>query len=150
MAERRESGVRLVVSLYREFEQVARRGDLSMAQYRTLLYLMAGARRASELAAAAEVTKPTVSAMIASLRDQGWVTEGVDEHDGRVTNIVVTPTGRARLARFESELADRLEALIPGIDKGELRALLNELYRSHASTRDERLGHLFQGARSGS
>ena len=48
---RRVPGVRLVVSLYREFEQVARRGDMSMAQYRTLLYLLGGSRRAGELAA---------------------------------------------------------------------------------------------------
>ena len=53
----RVPGVRLVVSLYREFEQVARRGDMSMAQYRTLLYLLGGSRRAGELAAANAVTE---------------------------------------------------------------------------------------------
>jgi hypothetical protein len=37
VGDERADGVRLVVSLYREFEQVARRGDLSMTQYRTLL-----------------------------------------------------------------------------------------------------------------
>jgi hypothetical protein len=50
--DERVSGVRLVVSPYREFEQVVRDGEVSMAQYRTLLYLMGGARRAGELAAA--------------------------------------------------------------------------------------------------
>ena len=70
-------GVRLVVSLYREFEQVARQGDLSMAQYRTLLYLLGGSRRAGELAAANAVTKPTVSAMINGLRQQGWVADAI-------------------------------------------------------------------------
>ena len=88
-------GVRLVVSLYREFEQVARRGDLSMAQYRTLLYLLGGSRRAGELAAANAVTKPTVSTMINGLRQQGWVADAVDETgDGRVTRIELT-RGRA-------------------------------------------------------
>jgi DNA-binding MarR family transcriptional regulator len=140
----RVPGVRLVVSLYREFEQVARRGDLSMAQYRTLLYLLGGSRRAGELAAAHEVTKPTVSTMINGLRQQGWVSDAVDEKgDGRVTRIELTAAGRARLARFEEELADRMEQLVPGVDRTAMRAFLLELYGAHAETREERLGNVF-------
>jgi DNA-binding MarR family transcriptional regulator len=142
MGERRPSGVRLVVSLYREFEQVARRGDLSLAQYRTLLYLMGGARRAGELAAANAVTKPTVSAMINGLRQQGWVEEAVDP-DGRVTKIVLTTEGRDRVRRFEAELEARMEELIPGVERGELRRVLDELYEAHAQTREERLANAF-------
>jgi DNA-binding MarR family transcriptional regulator len=137
-------GVRLVVSLYREFEQVARRGDLSMAQYRTLLYLLGGSRRAGELAAANAVTKPTVSAMINGLRQQGWVADAVDETgDGRVTRIELTPAGRARLASFEDELAARMEQLMPGIDRTGMRTFLRDLYDAHATTRQERLGNVF-------
>jgi len=140
----RVPGVRLVVSLYREFEQVARRGDLSMAQYRTLLYLLGGSRRAGELAAANAVTKPTVSTMINGLRQQGWVTDAVDETgDGRVTRIELTPAGRERLARFEDELADRMEQLVPGVDRVAMREFLREIYEAHAETRDERLGSVF-------
>jgi DNA-binding MarR family transcriptional regulator len=142
MGERRPSGVRLVVSLYREFEQVARRGDLSLAQYRTLLYLMGGARRAGELAAANAVTKPTVSAMINGLRQQGWVEEAVDP-DGRVTKIVLTAEGRDRVRRFEAELEARLEELIPGIAQDELRRAFDELYAAHAETREQRLANVF-------
>ena len=137
-------GVRLVVSLYREFEQVARRGDLSMAQYRTLLYLLGGSRRAGELAAANAVTKPTVSSMINGLRQQGWVTDAVDETgDGRVTRVELTPAGRERLAGFEEELADRMEQLVPGIDRAAMRGFLREIYDAHAGTREERLGNVF-------
>jgi DNA-binding MarR family transcriptional regulator len=142
--DERVPGVRLVVSLYREFEQVARRGDLSMAQYRTLLYLLGGSRRAGELAAANEVTKPTVSTMINGLRQQGWVTDAVDEAgDGRVTRIELTAAGRARLARFEAELADRMELLVPGVDRAAMRGFLGDLYEAHAETREERLGNVF-------
>jgi DNA-binding MarR family transcriptional regulator len=140
----RVPGVRLVVSLYREFEQVARRGDLSMAQYRTLLYLLGGSRRAGEVAAANAVTKPTVSTMINGLRQQGWVTDAVDEAgDGRVTRIELTAAGRARLARFEEELAERMEQLVPGVDRTAMRGFLRELYEAHAETREERLGNVF-------
>ena len=137
-------GVRLVVSLYREFEQVARRGDLSMAQYRTLLYLLGGSRRAGELAAANAVTKPTVSAMINGLRQQGWVADTVDETgDGRVTRVELTSAGRARLARFEAELADRMEELLPGVDRAEVRRFFGDLQHAHAETRPERLADVF-------
>ena len=143
-ADERAPGVRFVVSVYREFEQVARRGDLSMAQYRTLLYLLGGSRRAGELAAANAVTKPTVSAMITSLRQQGWVADVVDETgDGRVTRVELTPEGRARLARFELELADRMEDLVPGVDRADMRRFLGELATAHADTREERLGMVF-------
>jgi DNA-binding MarR family transcriptional regulator len=143
-------GVRLVVSLYREFEQVARRGDMSMAQYRTLLYLLGGSRRAGELAAANAVTKPTVSSMINGLRQQGWVTDAVDEAgDGRVTRVELTSAGRARLAEFEAELAARMEELLPGVDVAATRHLLVELYDAHAQTREQRLGNVF-GAPGGS
>ncbi len=137
-------GVRLVVSLYREFEQVARRSDLSMAQYRTLLYLLGGSRRAGELAAANSVTKPTVSSMITSLRQQGWVADAVDETgDGRVTRIELTEAGRARLSRFEEQLAERMEELVPGVDHTAMRGFLRMLYDAHAETREERLGNVF-------
>jgi DNA-binding MarR family transcriptional regulator len=135
--------VRLVVSLYREFEQVARRGDLSMAQYRTLLYLMGGSKRAGELAAAHAVTKPTVSSMLNSLRREGWVADTVDETDGRVTRVELTSEGRTRLARFEEELAGRMEELLPGVDLPTMRRVLGDLYDAHAETREERLGNVF-------
>jgi DNA-binding MarR family transcriptional regulator len=140
----RVPGVRLVVSLYREFEQVARRGDISMAQYRTLLYLLGGSRRAGELAAANAVTKPTVSSMINSLRQQGWVADAVDEGDGRVTRVELTPVGRRRLARFEEALAGRMEELLPGVDLGEVRTIFGSLYDAHAETREDRLGNVFE------
>ena len=143
-ADDRVPGVRVVVSIYREFEQVARRSDLSMAQYRTLLYLLGGSRRAGELAAANAVTKPTVSAMITSLRQQGWVADAVDETgDGRVTRVELTAQGRARLARFEEELAERMEEVVPGVDLTAMRGFLRELSTALAETREERLGSVF-------
>ena len=144
MAQDPAHGVRLVVSLYREFEQVARQGDLSMAQYRTLLYLLGGSRRAGELAAANAVTKPTVSAMINGLRQQGWVADAADETgDGRVTRVELTEAGKLRLERFEAELAQRMEALLPGTDRAQVRKFFTELQASHRSTREERLGGVF-------
>ena len=49
--------VRSIVSLYREFEQVARRSNISLGQYRTLLYLRAGPKNAGAIAAAGEINR---------------------------------------------------------------------------------------------
>ena len=79
--------------------------------------------------------------MINGLRQQGWVTDADDETgDARVTRVELTPAGRERLAQFEEELADRMEALLPGVDRTATRAILAELYAAHAETREERLG----------
>ena len=46
-------------------------------------------------------------------------------------------------ARVEEELADRMEQLVPGVDRTAMRAFLRELYEAHAETREERLGNVF-------
>ena len=147
-------GVRLVVSLYREFEQVARRGDMSMAQYRTLLYLLGGSRRAGELAAANAVTKPTVSSMINGLRQQGWVADTVDEAgDGRVTRVELTPAGGPGWAEFEGDWPGAWRSCCRASTSRRRGAFLVELYDAHAETREERLGNVFgasEWARDGS
>ena len=82
--------------------------------------------------------------MITSLRQQGWVADVVDEGgDGRVTRMELTTGGRVRLARFEQELADRMEELVPGVDRATMRGFLGELYAAHAETREDRLGNVF-------
>ena len=63
--------------------------------------------------------------------------------DGRVTRIELTAEGRNRLARFEEELADRMEELVPGVDRIAMRTFLREIYDAHAETREERLGNVF-------
>jgi DNA-binding MarR family transcriptional regulator len=102
--------VRTIVSSYREFEQAARRSDISMAQYRLMLYLQNGPKRASEIAAAAEIAKPTVSLAINGLREKGWVTTSPDT-DGRASCVAITPSGRKRMKSFEGELGARKQAV---------------------------------------
>ena len=112
----RALAIRSIVSLYREFEQVARRADISLGQYRTLLYLRAGPKNAGAIAAAGEIKKPTVSALLNGLRDKGWIATANDPNDARVTQVVLTPAGKARMDAFELELADRIDPLMVGLD----------------------------------
>ena len=121
MGDQRADGVRLVVSLSRELELAAPRGDLRRAQNRALLCLMSGVRRAGEPAAANAVSRPTVSSTIGGLRDHGWVEERVDPDDGRVTRTGLTKAGRERVRHFEAEQATRREALLPGVDRDQMQ-----------------------------
>jgi len=74
--------VRAVVAFYREFERVTREADISLGQYRTMLYLKGGAKRAGAIAAAGAVKKPTISAMLNNLREKGWIRDEADPADG--------------------------------------------------------------------
>ena len=103
--------VRIVATLYREFEQAARASDLSLAQYRLLFYMQGGAKRAGAIAVAASLAKPTISLTLNSLRDKGWV-ENLPDPDGRASVVVLTPAGEARLTAFEAQLSAAMRALL--------------------------------------
>jgi DNA-binding MarR family transcriptional regulator len=131
-ALKREQAValRAMMALYREFEQVARRSDISMAQYRTLLFLMHGARRAGEISAAAAVTKPTVSLLLNSLRARGWIENVADDNDGRSSLVLITPAGAQRIQRFEIELAEAVFPMAEGIDATAFYEALKHIYKA--------------------
>src|SRR5882724_1040632 len=113
-ARSKSEAVRVIVALYRQFERATRDEDMSLTHYRTLLYLSTGPKRAGAIAAEAAVKKPTVSATLNVLRHKGWVEDRADPADGRVTQVVLTSAGQARIKAFEATLAKRIEAVLPG------------------------------------
>lgn len=125
-------GVRAVIVFYREFERVTREADISLGQYRTMLFLKGGAKRAGAIAAAGAVKKPTVSAMLANLREKGWITDETDPDDARALSVALTPAGRARIDALEDELAARLAAIVPS---GELASLIEALSTAYLTLR---------------
>lgn len=131
--------VRAIIALYREFERVMRDGDISLAQYRTMLYLKGGAKRAGAIAAAGAVKKPTVSAMLNNLREKGWITDEADPVDGRAIAVALTPAGLVRIEALEKSLSDHLAEIVPEPDLSALRGALASAYIDLAATQDERL-----------
>jgi DNA-binding MarR family transcriptional regulator len=131
--------VRAVVAIYREFEQLTRRSDISLAQYRLMLYLRTGPKRAGEIAAAVAVAKPTVSLALNALREKGWITSSTDEADGRATRILITKAGKARMESFEAELAARIAPMLGGADAETLCTALATAYVAMGATREARL-----------
>lgn len=134
--------VRAIVAAYREFEQAARRSDISMAQYRLLLYLRTGPKRAGAIAAAAEISKPTLSLALNALREKGWVETATDPEDARVSRVVLTLAGKARMESFEEELARLFAQMGGGADIAAASAGLAQAYLAMGATKEARLKDL--------
>ena len=139
--------VRAVVAIYREFEQVARRSDISLAQYRLMLYLRTGPKRAGEIAAAIAVAKPTISLALNALREKGWITSSTDEEDGRASRILITAAGKTRMEAFEAELAARIAPMRGGVDAKTLSDALAAAYVAMGATREARLSDVEDSVR---
>lgn len=129
---KRHLGIRAIIVFYREFERATRDADISIGQYRTMLFLKGGAKRAGAIAAAGAVKKPTVSAMLTNLRDKGWISDETDPDDARALSVALTPAGLARLNALEDELSARLAAIVPD---SEMQALLDALSAAYLSLR---------------
>ncbi len=142
-ATRRErvAAVRAIVAVFREFDQSARESELSMAQYRILLFLRNGPARAGSIAASSLVKKPTTSLQLATLRERGWVDEQDDPADGRARRLVLTAAGREAMDRFEDTLSSALHGLL-GDAEAALVPSLSAMYRVLGETRERRFADL--------
>jgi DNA-binding MarR family transcriptional regulator len=132
-------GIRAIIVFYREFERATREADISLGQYRTMLFLKGGAKRAGAIAAAGAVKKPTVSAMLANLREKGWITDEVDPDDARALSVALTPAGLARINALEDELSARLASVVPGVELAAMIDALSAAYLSLRSSQAERV-----------
>lgn len=99
---------RAIVVLFRDFEIVARAADITVPQYRFLLFLKRGPKRAGDLALQAAIGKPTASALIAEMEKRGLITREPDPEDARSIRLRLTEAGLARHAAFEAALARHL------------------------------------------
>lgn len=103
---------RAIVVLFRDFERVARAAEITVPQYRFLLFLKRGPKRAGDLALQAAVGKPTASALIADMEKRGLITREADPDDARGIRLRLTEVGLARHAAFEQALAAHLLELM--------------------------------------
>ena len=91
--ELRSRAVRAFVFMTRLFEYECRDLDVSLAQYRLLLYLQHGPKRAGELAAQASITRPSLSTLIANLESRGWIRRSEVDDDGRGVSLELSRKG---------------------------------------------------------
>ncbi len=112
--------VRAVVFLYREFERVCRDEGISIPQYRLLLFLRHGPKRAGELAARAAIQRPTLTSLVDGLEKDGRLRRVQVEADRRGVRLELTEGGVQAMRGIEGRLSDLLEELCEKGDKDEI------------------------------
>ena len=96
---------RLFVRAFRDFQMRCTQilesygyGELTPAHLTMMYYLDLDGARITTLADRAGMTKQSMSAIVRSLEDQGYVERAPDKDDGRASIIQYTETGRQFLA----------------------------------------------------
>jgi len=112
----RETAARLhsvAIHLLRRVRRVDVETGLSPARASALSVLVFGGERSvGELAAAEQVTAPTMTRLVAGLEKDGYVKRSPDATDGRVTRVSATARGRRVLEEGrDRRVAEVLEVL---------------------------------------
>ena len=107
-------GIRLLARLARVAEQTCQATGISLPQYRLLVSAAQGPQRASELASAVGVSRPTLTSLVDGLEQAGLVRRVPVASDRRGIQLELTEEGRAAIVRAEGALSDRLLTLIDG------------------------------------
>jgi DNA-binding MarR family transcriptional regulator len=107
-------GIRLLARLARVAEQTCQSTGISLPQYRLLVSAADGAQRASELAAAVGVSRPTLTSLVDGLEQSGLVRRVPVATDRRGIQLEVTEAGREATYRAERALSVRLLTLMNG------------------------------------
>lgn len=102
--------------------------DLTFPQYRVLGLLAGGDERSTALAARLAVAKPTVTSLVDSLVERGYVVRETAAGDRRVVRLAITPVGREALAATEVHLAGVLDDVVGRCpDPGAVVAALEQI-----------------------
>jgi DNA-binding MarR family transcriptional regulator len=108
------AGIRLLARLARVAEQTCQSTGISLPQYRLLVSASGGSQRASELAAAVGVSRPTLTSLVDGLEQARLLRRVPVPTDRRGICLELTEEGRAATARAERALTARLLRLIDG------------------------------------
>ena len=138
--------VRLIQILSRELQQVA--DDIltdersSYASYRLLLsilygeqYAPQGGLRPSDLSELHGTTRPTTSALVAQLEDEGLIERQQDQADRRQFIIKLTPAGQALALEYSKLHFCAMATWFSGFDKEEIETLHQLLYKLQLNIR---------------
>ena len=115
--EARGRAVRAVVFLNRLFEYETRSLDIGLAQYRLLLYLRYGPKRAGELATHASVTRPALSTLIAGMEEARLIRRSAVADDRRGVRLEITRKGLDTIERAEERFGKVFEDAAASLDR---------------------------------
>ena len=106
------AGIRLLARLARVAEQACQSTGISLPQYRLLVSISGQSQRASELATAVGVSRPTLTSLVDGLERGGLLRRMPVPSDRRGIQLVPTEAGRASVGRAENALAQRMLGLV--------------------------------------
>jgi DNA-binding MarR family transcriptional regulator len=106
------AGIRLLARLARVAEQACQTTGISLPQYRLLVSISGQPQRASELATAVGVSRPTLTALVDGLEQGGYLRRVPVANDRRGIQLVPTDAGRGAVERAEDALARRLSEIV--------------------------------------
>ena len=127
--------VRLLAWLTKSFEAACPQSGISLAKYRVLLLVSTEPVRVTELASHARVSLPTLSGLVSSLEQQGFLERTALRTDRRGVVLRLTQAGLEARIRAEEILARQLLAIVEKDDGDEslrtaVSTLANALDRS--------------------
>lgn len=99
-------------------------GAESPAIWRTLSALRAGgSMRLGELAAQSRVAQPTMTKLVHSLVERGWVQRIADPADARATLLAATASGTAAMEAWRTELVTAILPNFAGLSAEEIATI---------------------------
>jgi DNA-binding MarR family transcriptional regulator len=111
----------------RLFEYETRSLDIGLAQYRLLLYLRYGPKRAGELATHASVTRPALSTLIAGMEENKLIRRMSVQADKRGVKLEITRRGLDVLDRTEERFGRVFDEVVEEVDRESLVESLGAL-----------------------
>lgn len=115
----------LAMQLLRRVRAADAETALSQARLSALSVLVfSGPRTVGELAAADQVTAPTMSRLVTALEREGYVRRETDSEDGRRVRVVATPEGVRALSEARRQRVSRVAAFLEGIDEEDRRTVM--------------------------
>lgn len=110
--------------------------DLTLPQYRVLVFLDSGGRPASDVAALLDVAPSTVTSVVDGLCARDLVVRGADPCDRRRVVLSLTALGKEMVASGDRVVAERLGRLLDRLPRAEADAALHGLESLNAAMED--------------
>ncbi len=124
-------GARAVARLSKRLEVALGDVDLSLPQYRLLVFLSRRAEVASDLAGRLAVSPPSVTTLVDGMVARGLVERAADPDDRRKVRHELTADGRRALAAADGALEDRLKSIAERLPPAQARRALEGLELWH-------------------
>jgi DNA-binding MarR family transcriptional regulator len=125
------NAARAAARLSKRLEVALNAVDLSLPQYRLLLFLSRRTEVASGLAGRLAVSPPTVTTLVDGMVARGLVERTPDPDDRRRVRHELTGAGRRSLSAADAALQDRLHSLASNLPPAQARRALEGLELWH-------------------